>query len=383
MVVWLGESGVNGVHVSPEGTVLRRFSLISGDEVAGRPPALACNPALCLVGFSVFGDDGSHIRVSRVRSDGTFPVPRDTTLSPLGEEFRADEPSAAWDGRQFLVAWHDRRGGRHAGHLRGARAPGRHGLGPGRLPHLRRAGRAAAARGGVDGPALPRRLGRYAGRGGRHLRSARAPGRDGGRAGGLPRLHRAGGAARPAVAHIGGRSLVVWEDARGGGLEVRGARVKEDATVEDSGFLVSSGGFPFVDLPAVAAGADRYFVSFASRPNFPVRGGELLGTRVERDGDVKDRPPLILTRSADEQRSPAVAASDEGYLVAWRDFREPAGPALYAARVRPDGTVRDSRGLRLPAGPEASEAAVASDGRDFLVVWSEPVAGAPPSGVRG
>lgn len=376
VVVWLGETGVHGVHVSTEGAVLRRFSFISGDEVTGRPPALACNPALCLVGFSIFGDDGSIIVVSRVTADGTVLEPSHIALSPGGQRLRVDQPSAAWDGTQFLVAWHDSRGGRPTPDIYGARVlPDGTVLDPGGFP-------ISTAPGAQERPSVVWTGRRFLvvwedSRGGESdIFGARV--RPSGKVDepeGFPISTAPGEQLAPRLAHIGGRSLVVWEDARGGGLEVRGARVKEDATVEDSGFLVSSGAPPNVGLPAVAAGKDRYFVSFAVRPlTFDV-GGELLGTRVERDGDVLDRPPRTLTRSANEQRTPAVAASDEEYLVVWRDFREPAAPGLFAARVEPDGTVRDSRGIRLPAGTEATEAAVASDGRDFLTVWTEPVAG--------
>ncbi len=67
---------------------------------------------------------------------------------------------------------------------------------------------------------------------------------------------------------------------------------------------------------------------------------------------------------------PTVAAGSSCNLVVWRDSRNPV-KALYAARVSPNLTVLDHNGfLVAPVDRTNDKFSVASDGTDFLVVWS-------------
>ena len=70
----------------------------------------------------------------------------------------------------------------------------------------------------------------------------------------------------------------------------------------------------------------------------------------------------------------AAVSRDATALVAWRERTGASGPlALYAARLAADGTVLDRDSLRLAdSTSDNASPAVASDGRDFLVAWSEP-----------
>ncbi|MCP3142120.1 hypothetical protein [Pyxidicoccus xibeiensis] len=372
VVAWVAD-GVFGVHVGSDGRVLRRFTVLNSGEVGGGAPGLACSPDVCVIGFSVSDDEGSDLAISRVSSSGVVLSPTLTYLTPGGGTDIVGEPAAAWDGTQFLVTWTDSRGGFDTPDIYGARVlAGGTIRDPGGFPISSAPGEQRVssvvwtghrflvvwddAR-GVDRDIY----------GARVFRSGRVDETDG-----FPISTAPGDQRLPRVAHLGGRSLVVWQDARDGALRVRGAKVKEDATVEESGLLVSHGDYPDEGRPAVAAGADRYLVSYASLREGISFGSAILATRVERDGDALDRRGTVLTRAADAQMSPVVTSGADGYLVVWRDFRAPERPALFAARLRPDGTVRDARGILLPAGPEASGHQVAWDGRVFLVVWEQP-----------
>jgi hypothetical protein len=74
------------------------------------------------------------------------------------------------------------------------------------------------------------------------------------------------------------------------------------------------------------------------------------------------------------QQQPAVAANGEIYLVVWadqRDFNDNEWD-VYAARVTPAGKVLDPNGIRICALAGIQYyPAVASDGHDFLVVWTD------------
>lgn len=75
-----------------------------------------------------------------------------------------------------------------------------------------------------------------------------------------------------------------------------------------------------------------------------------------------------------DQRMPAVAGSAERFLVAWADRRDEASKDwdIYATRVTPEGRVLEPGGLAVCCVADAQDSpAVASDGQDFLVVWSD------------
>lgn len=93
---------------------------------------------------------------------------------------------------------------------------------------------------------------------------------------------------------------------------------------------------------------------------------ELLGTRAA--------PPSPYLSAPGDQRLPAVAASTNLYLVVWADRRSAAQNEsdIYAARVTPAGRLLDVGGIRVCSLPqEQVYPSVASDGRDFLVVWED------------
>ncbi|MFP2925864.1 hypothetical protein ACLESO_11725 [Pyxidicoccus sp. 3LG] len=189
--------------------------------------------------------------------------------------------------------------------------------------------------------------------------------------GGFPISTAPGDQLSPDVASGGGTTLVVWEDWRTGRPRIRGTRLEGDDVLDPSGFAVSRSLFT-QDFPAVAFGDGRFLVTFGA-----VREGAetrtVLATRVDADGDTLDTPALRVLRGAPAQRTPASAYGDGVYLVAWMDERDDAGPHIRAARVKPDGTVLDSNGFRLPSAPGAFGPAVAFNGRDFLVTWLEPI----------
>ena len=82
-----------------------------------------------------------------------------------------------------------------------------------------------------------------------------------------------------------------------------------------------------------------------------------------------------------DQVTPAVASSERLSLVVWTDSRAGSGGETYAARVTFDGVVLDPGGILISANPYGQwHPAVASDGRDFLVVWQATRAFDVPSG---
>lgn len=122
------------------------------------------------------------------------------------------------------------------------------------------------------------------------------------------------------------------------------------------------------DSVQIAAGTDGYLAVWRD-----TRGGvsDIFACRLDSSGAVIDLAAIAVCRYASEQTDPAVAFNGVEYLVVWSDRR--LGPQhIYGARVRLDGTVIDPEGILLSgtAGFQAFPR-VASDGRGWQVVWQD------------
>ena len=297
-VVWATGDGVRGVRVKPDGTVVGPvFNVINSDESFG-PVDIACSEDICLVTFTVEGDDETVIFFTRVTKDGEVLEEADRSLSP-GFNFARDA-AVAWSSSKklFLVVWSDDRGGEETEDIFGNRVTERGVIldgdgfrisdadGAQRTPDVAWSGRrfhvvwSDTRNGDADiFGARVRGNGEVDDEDGIHISKS------------------SGEETTPRVAHDDSTSLVVWTDKHNGSRRIRGARLGEDGDVQDpKGFAISRGDKSEEFLPAVAAGADRFFTAFAGgdaflffEPHF------ILGTRVTQQAEVKDKPALKLT----------------------------------------------------------------------------------------
>jgi hypothetical protein len=106
-------------------------------------------------------------------------------------------------------------------------------------------------------------------------------------------------------------------------------------------------------------------------PNEVVRRARPVGSKPIFDDDEF----LIDTGGAyvpalDNQSQPAVAFDGTNYLVVWSDSGSAGACSIYGARVTPEGKVLDPVGFVVsPATLNPFRPAVAFDGTNFLVVW--------------
>jgi hypothetical protein len=151
--------------------------------------------------------------------------------------------------------------------------------------------------------------------------------------------------------------LVVWAEGVGGGSRVRGARVGTDGVSLDPGGLtlaVAAGG---QFEPAVASGHGIYYVVWSD-----LRAGDhvVYGARVAATGEVLDPGGVPLSSEPTAARMADVAATPDGFLVAWAQA-EPSGRG-FAARALRLGT----GGLPLdPAPLKVTDPAPWTAGEDF------------------
>ena len=98
---------------------------------------------------------------------------------------------------------------------------------------------------------------------------------------------------------------------------------------------------------------------------------DIFASRISSTGDVLDKMGVAVSVASGDQTDPAVAWNGQEYLVVWSDKR--SGPQhIYGARVRPTGEVIDKQGLLLSSADGAQAyPRVASDGYGWLVVWQD------------
>jgi hypothetical protein len=186
------------------------------------------------------------------------------------------------------------------------------------------------------------------------------------------------------VASNGTDFLVVWHDERADPADVYAARVSDAMSVLDpAGILVSTAASSQTG-PAVAWNGTDFLVVWSD-----LRSGaaapDIYGTRVSGAGSVLDPAGIPISTAAGSQTAPAVAWNGTDFLVVWSDGRSGVtSPDIYGTRVSGGGTVGDPAGVAISTAAFSQTApAVAWNGTDFLVVWTDSRSGTAFSDVYG
>lgn len=100
------------------------------------------------------------------------------------------------------------------------------------------------------------------------------------------------------------------------------------------------------------------------------QSADILAARVDASGRVLDRQPIVVCNVEASQEQPQVAFSAGAFLVVWHDLRNGRDWDVYAARVSPDGKVREPDGFLVAGGARNQASPVLAPADDgFLVVW--------------
>src|SRR5207249_1314257 len=133
--------------------------------------------------------------------------------------------------------------------------------------------------------------------------------------------------------------------------------------------------------PAVAANGDGYLVVWADSRNYWTQQGnwnnesDVYGARVSTNGIVLDPSGIAISTEIRDQSSPSVASDGRDYLVVWEDWRRAVSVSaainVYGARITAQGVVADPHGfpITLATGRQVAPS-IAFNGHHYLVAWT-------------
>ncbi len=183
------------------------------------------------------------------------------------------------------------------------------------------------------------------------------------------------GALQADAAFDGTNYLVVWTRRTATGDDVYGARVSASGEVLDSGGFAISALSTNETAPAVAFDGTNYLVVWEDHR---LGSGNIFAARVAPSGTVLDPNGFPLDTDAAQQRTPAIAFDGTNYLVVWSDRRAGLRWDIYGVRVSPSGAVLDANAfVVVSVNNQQYSPAVAFDGTNYLVVWDDTRATVP------
>ena len=186
----------------------------------------------------------------------------------------------------------------------------------------------------------------------------------------------------PCVGFSGTNYLAIWEDTRKDPYsDIYGARISPTGTILDQNSIPVCTTENEQVEPSVVFGGGNYLAVWEDK-----RGGDedIYGTRISPSGVVLDPSGIPISTAPCEQLYPSVAFDSTNYFVVWLDYRCGYQCDLYGARVSSSGLVLDTAGIMidtsaLSPGPPT----VGFDGLNYLVVWSAYPDVGPPRDLYG
>jgi hypothetical protein len=151
--------------------------------------------------------------------------------------------------------------------------------------------------------------------------------------------------------------------------------------IDTAGNVQNPSGTPVYAFPneqrqpnAAFNGADYLVVWQDERPD---DSADIRGIRISQSGTQVDPLPSTIGAATKAQCNPAVASNGSDWLVVWSDLRNDTSH-IYAARVSQNGVVLDTAGIPVcTAAGGQSQPAVAYNGRGYLVAWQDGRPGYP------
>jgi subtilisin family serine protease len=174
--------------------------------------------------------------------------------------------------------------------------------------------------------------------------------------------------------------LVVWQDERNpGGADIYGTRVSNDGRVLNPGGLTIATADRDQRKPSVASDGSGWMVAWGDRRADGDSGpgldndSDIYAKRVAATGPVNGAGGIKVSTVARDQAQPQIAYNGARYLVVWGDYRSGTSLDIWANRLAPNGTVLDGGGfaVEVKAGSRQAYPALSSANGGFLVAWQD------------
>ena len=174
----------------------------------------------------------------------------------------------------------------------------------------------------------------------------------------------------PEVLFNGEKYFIVWEDYRNGGApNIYGCRMNPDGNVLDTGGISIS--FSYSCGPHLAFDGTNYLVVWEDQ-RYGSLYSDIYGARVSQSGVVLDPGGFPISIAGYWQIRPAVAFDGANYLVVWTDGRNGQNPDIYGARVNTAGIVLDTIGILISNAPGAQVSpAIVYGNNEYLIAWQD------------
>ncbi len=162
---------------------------------------------------------------------------------------------------------------------------------------------------------------------------------------------------KPATSFDGVNHLVSWADNRHGGSTIYASRISRAGGLLDStGFRISPSDAGSQSDPASAFNGTHHLVVWQDN-----RG--MVARRVSPSGAIVDAQDIVLTS---ECCDPRVASNGSDFLVVW----SVTGFDVHGVRVSASGTVLDATPIAIASGPGTQmRPRAAWDGQNWVIVW--------------
>jgi hypothetical protein len=126
--------------------------------------------------------------------------------------------------------------------------------------------------------------------------------------------------------------------------------------------------------PAIAVNGANYLLVWQDSRNLDT-GWDIYGLRLDVEGNRLDPEPLVIANSELDDTDPAVASNGSDYLVVWSTVLPNEETEIRGRRIDGNGVMLDPAPLRFgldnnPLQAALYSPAVASLGEDYLVVWT-------------
>ncbi len=153
----------------------------------------------------------------------------------------------------------------------------------------------------------------------------------------------------PDLAANGSTFLVVWEDGRASSTatDVYGARVAANGTVSDASGIAISNAASHQYRPQVASNGTNWMVAWYDRRDYNITGEDIYAARVQASGTVDDPTGIVVHAYAFNDNQPRIVSDGTDYLIIWANG-SPVISGGYGARWgKADGTMTGTQGFAM------------------------------------